>query len=94
MGSVSLMQPPHRAHPVSGLRTDSSGVSDFKVGCFQVIFSADQTHELMFCLEELTSSLSSAAPGTDRPVQVRNSSRSYNYASVFPPKWLLADVAL
>ncbi|XP_059203491.1 nuclear pore complex protein Nup85 [Centropristis striata] len=35
----------------------------------EVIFSADQTHELMFCLEELTSSLSSTAVGTDRPMQ-------------------------
>ncbi|XP_041812682.1 nuclear pore complex protein Nup85 [Chelmon rostratus] len=35
----------------------------------EVIFSADQTHELMFCLEELTSSLSTTAPSTDRPVQ-------------------------
>lgn len=39
-------------------------------GCFQVIFSADQTHELMFCLEELTSSLSTAAPGADKLMQV------------------------
>lgn len=35
----------------------------------EVIFSADQTHELMFCLEELTSSLNTSAPGTDRPMQ-------------------------
>ncbi|XP_042248676.1 nuclear pore complex protein Nup85 [Thunnus maccoyii] len=35
----------------------------------EVIFSAEQTHELMFCLEELTSSLNSTAPGTDRPMQ-------------------------
>ncbi|XP_023250906.1 nuclear pore complex protein Nup85 [Seriola lalandi dorsalis] len=35
----------------------------------EVIFSADQTHELMFCLEELTSSLNTTAPGTDRPMQ-------------------------
>lgn len=35
----------------------------------EVIFSAEQTHELMFCLEELTSSLNTAAPGTDRPMQ-------------------------
>ncbi|XP_070703941.1 nuclear pore complex protein Nup85 [Pempheris klunzingeri] len=35
----------------------------------EVIFSADQTHELMFCLEELTSSLSTTAPSTDRPMQ-------------------------
>ncbi|KAM8724505.1 nuclear pore complex protein Nup85 [Acanthopagrus schlegelii] len=34
----------------------------------EVIFSADQTHELMFCLEELTS-LNTTAPGTDRPMQ-------------------------
>lgn len=35
----------------------------------EVIFSADQTHELMFCLEELTSSLNTTAGGTDRPMQ-------------------------
>ncbi|XP_070838064.1 nuclear pore complex protein Nup85 [Chaetodon trifascialis] len=35
----------------------------------EVIFSADQTHELMFCLEELTSSLNTTAPSTDRPMQ-------------------------
>ncbi|XP_019958450.1 nuclear pore complex protein Nup85 [Paralichthys olivaceus] len=35
----------------------------------EVIFSADQTYELMFCLEELTSSLNSTPPGTDRPMQ-------------------------
>ncbi|XP_056262168.1 nuclear pore complex protein Nup85 isoform X1 [Pseudoliparis swirei] len=35
----------------------------------EVIFSADQTHELMFCLEELTSSLSHSAPGTDKSTQ-------------------------
>ncbi|TNN69321.1 Nuclear pore complex protein Nup85 [Liparis tanakae] len=35
----------------------------------EVIFSADQTHELMFCLEELTSSLSHSAAGTDKPTQ-------------------------
>ncbi|XP_044038566.1 nuclear pore complex protein Nup85 [Siniperca chuatsi] len=35
----------------------------------EVIFSAEQTHELMFCLEELTSSLNTTAPGTDRPMQ-------------------------
>ncbi|XP_070779401.1 nuclear pore complex protein Nup85 isoform X1 [Enoplosus armatus] len=35
----------------------------------EVIFSADQTHELMFCLEELTSSLNTTAAGTDRPMQ-------------------------
>ncbi|XP_044187255.1 nuclear pore complex protein Nup85 [Thunnus albacares] len=35
----------------------------------EVIFSAEQTHELMFCLEELTSSLNSTTPGTDRPMQ-------------------------
>ncbi|XP_045932422.1 nuclear pore complex protein Nup85 [Micropterus dolomieu] len=35
----------------------------------EVIFSADQTHELMFCLEELTSSLNTTAPGTDQPMQ-------------------------
>lgn len=35
----------------------------------EVIFSADQTHELMFCLEELTSSLNTAAPGADKPMQ-------------------------
>lgn len=35
----------------------------------EVIFSADQTHELMFCLEELTSSLNNTTPGTDRPMQ-------------------------
>ncbi|XP_017277247.1 nuclear pore complex protein Nup85 [Kryptolebias marmoratus] len=35
----------------------------------EVIFSADQTYELMYCLEELTSSLDAAAPGPDRPMQ-------------------------
>nr|XP_046270883.1 nuclear pore complex protein Nup85 [Scatophagus argus] len=35
----------------------------------EVIFSADQTHELMFCLEELTSSLNTTAASTDRPMQ-------------------------
>ncbi|KAG7243604.1 hypothetical protein INR49_011161 [Caranx melampygus] len=35
----------------------------------EVIFSADQTHELMFCLEELTSSLNTTAPSTNRPMQ-------------------------
>ncbi|XP_034568105.1 nuclear pore complex protein Nup85 isoform X2 [Notolabrus celidotus] len=35
----------------------------------EVIFSAEQTYELMFCLEELTSSLSTTAGGTDRPTQ-------------------------
>ncbi|XP_034450346.1 nuclear pore complex protein Nup85 [Hippoglossus hippoglossus] len=35
----------------------------------EVIFSADQTYELMFCLEELTSSLNSAPPSTDRTMQ-------------------------
>lgn len=34
----------------------------------QVIFSVDQTHELMFCLEELTSG--KAQPNPDRPMQV------------------------
>uniref|UniRef100_A0A674DSK8 Nuclear pore complex protein Nup85 n=1 Tax=Salmo trutta TaxID=8032 RepID=A0A674DSK8_SALTR len=34
----------------------------------EVIFSADQTHELMFCLEELTSGKS--VPNPDRPMQV------------------------
>eukprot|EP00063_Salmo_salar_P083524 XP_014058359.1 PREDICTED: nuclear pore complex protein Nup85-like [Salmo salar] len=33
----------------------------------EVIFSADQTHELMFCLEELTSGKS--VPNPDRPMQ-------------------------
>ncbi|XP_055754620.1 nuclear pore complex protein Nup85-like [Salvelinus fontinalis] len=33
----------------------------------EVIFSADQTHELMFCLEELTSEKS--VPNPDRPMQ-------------------------
>lgn len=37
---------------------------------FQVIFSADQTHELMFCLEELTSSLNTSVPGADKSMQV------------------------
>ncbi|MEQ2203007.1 hypothetical protein XENOCAPTIV_022499 [Xenoophorus captivus] len=37
----------------------------------EVIFSADQTNELMYCLEELTSSLNSTAPGADRPMQVQ-----------------------
>lgn len=40
---------------------------------FQVIFTAEQTNELMFCLEELTSSLSTTAPSTDKPMQVCNS---------------------
>ncbi|KAM4598192.1 nuclear pore complex protein Nup85 [Polymixia lowei] len=35
----------------------------------EVIFSADQTHELMFCLEELTSSAKTAAPSLDRSMQ-------------------------
>ncbi|XP_075880285.1 nuclear pore complex protein Nup85 [Nelusetta ayraudi] len=35
----------------------------------EVIFSADQTHELMFCLEELTSSLNTTAPGADKAMQ-------------------------
>ncbi|KAF3846441.1 hypothetical protein F7725_003519 [Dissostichus mawsoni] len=35
----------------------------------EVIFSAGQTYELMFCLEELTSSLSSVAPATDGTMQ-------------------------
>ncbi|KAM3864182.1 nuclear pore complex protein Nup85 [Diretmus argenteus] len=35
----------------------------------EVIFSADQTHDLMFCLEELTSSVQTSAPSTDRPMQ-------------------------
>ncbi|XP_020491936.1 nuclear pore complex protein Nup85 [Labrus bergylta] len=35
----------------------------------EVIFSADQTYELMFCLEELTSSLNTAAVDADRPMQ-------------------------
>ncbi|KAK5856393.1 hypothetical protein PBY51_007993 [Eleginops maclovinus] len=35
----------------------------------EVIFSANQTYELMFCLEELTSSLSTAAPNTDGSMQ-------------------------
>lgn len=35
----------------------------------EVIFSADQTYELMFCLEELTSSLNNAAPSTDGTMQ-------------------------
>lgn len=35
----------------------------------EVIFSADQTYELMFCLEELTSSLNTTAGSTDRPTQ-------------------------
>jgi len=35
----------------------------------EVIFSAEQTHELMLCLEELTSSLNTTTPGTDRPMQ-------------------------
>ncbi|XP_058509886.1 nuclear pore complex protein Nup85 [Solea solea] len=35
----------------------------------EVIFSADQTYELMFCLEELTSSLNTAAPTRDKPMQ-------------------------
>lgn len=39
----------------------------------QVIFTADQTHELMFCLEELTSSLNHTAPGADKTMQVGHS---------------------
>ncbi|KAM4530139.1 nuclear pore complex protein Nup85 [Odontesthes bonariensis] len=35
----------------------------------EVIFSAEQTYELMFCLEELTSSLNTATSGTDKPMQ-------------------------
>ncbi|XP_028267773.1 nuclear pore complex protein Nup85 [Parambassis ranga] len=35
----------------------------------EAIFSAEQTYELMFCLGELTSSLNTAAPGTDRSMQ-------------------------
>ncbi|KAM6904885.1 nuclear pore complex protein Nup85 isoform 2-T2 [Xenentodon cancila] len=35
----------------------------------EVIFSAEQTYELIFCLEELTSSLNPPATGTDRPMQ-------------------------
>lgn len=42
----------------------------------QVIFSADQTHELMFCLEELTSCLNASALGSPKTSQVRSSSRS------------------
>lgn len=39
--------------------------------CLQVIFSADQTHELMFCLEELTSSLNATPASEDRTMQVQ-----------------------
>lgn len=86
MGSASLFKP-HHALPVSGLRTTPT-TSELLivfalrecVACFQVIFSADQTHELMFCLEELTSSSNSA--GTDRPTQVRNS-----YPASVSPVW-------
>uniref|UniRef100_A0A1A8D1X8 Nuclear pore complex protein Nup85 n=1 Tax=Nothobranchius kadleci TaxID=1051664 RepID=A0A1A8D1X8_NOTKA len=35
----------------------------------EVIFSAEQTYELMYCLEELTSSLITAASGSGRPMQ-------------------------
>lgn len=35
----------------------------------EVIFSADQTHELMFCLEELTSSLKTTSASEDRTMQ-------------------------
>ncbi|XP_060945834.1 nuclear pore complex protein Nup85 [Limanda limanda] len=35
----------------------------------EVIFSADQTYELMFCLEELTSSLNSTPPSANRTMQ-------------------------
>lgn len=45
---------------------------------FQVIFSADQTYELMFCLGELTSSMSTTAKGADRPMQVCTSSNTLN----------------
>lgn len=46
------------------------------LGCFQVIFSADQTHELMFCLEELTSSLNTPSASEDRTMQVQHSPRN------------------
>uniref|UniRef100_A0AAQ6A6Q0 Nuclear pore complex protein Nup85 n=1 Tax=Amphiprion ocellaris TaxID=80972 RepID=A0AAQ6A6Q0_AMPOC len=48
----------------------------------EVIFSADQTYELMYCLGELTSSLNSEATGTDRPMQVRISTYSLNPAQI------------
>uniref|UniRef100_A0A3B3DIP1 Nuclear pore complex protein Nup85 n=1 Tax=Oryzias melastigma TaxID=30732 RepID=A0A3B3DIP1_ORYME len=35
----------------------------------EVIFSADQTYELMFCLEELTSSLNTPSPDSDKSMQ-------------------------
>ncbi|XP_034047191.1 nuclear pore complex protein Nup85 [Thalassophryne amazonica] len=35
----------------------------------EVIFSADQTHDLMFCLEELTSSKNSTTPYTDQHME-------------------------
>ncbi|XP_056144602.1 nuclear pore complex protein Nup85 [Lampris incognitus] len=35
----------------------------------EVIFTADQTYELMFCLEELTSSIKTTVPSPDRPIQ-------------------------
>lgn len=35
----------------------------------EVIFTADQTYELMLCLEELTSSLNTTASSIDRPMQ-------------------------
>uniref|UniRef100_A0A3P8VZU6 Nuclear pore complex protein Nup85 n=1 Tax=Cynoglossus semilaevis TaxID=244447 RepID=A0A3P8VZU6_CYNSE len=35
----------------------------------EVIFTANQTYELMYCLEELTSSLNTTAPSKDKPMQ-------------------------
>uniref|UniRef100_A0A8C6WTC8 Nuclear pore complex protein Nup85 n=1 Tax=Neogobius melanostomus TaxID=47308 RepID=A0A8C6WTC8_9GOBI len=35
----------------------------------EVIFSANQTYELMYCLEELTSSLNKTVPSPDQPMQ-------------------------
>uniref|UniRef100_A0A8C7YIH8 Nuclear pore complex protein Nup85 n=1 Tax=Oryzias sinensis TaxID=183150 RepID=A0A8C7YIH8_9TELE len=40
----------------------------------EVIFSADQTYELMFCLEELTSSLNTPSSDSDKSMQVQISS--------------------
>lgn len=49
------------------------------VDAFQVIFTSEQTYELIFCLEELTSNATTAtttaaASMTDTPMQVHISS--------------------
>uniref|UniRef100_A0AAZ3PFR0 Nuclear pore complex protein Nup85 n=1 Tax=Oncorhynchus tshawytscha TaxID=74940 RepID=A0AAZ3PFR0_ONCTS len=53
----------------------------------EVIFSADQTHELMFCLEELTSGKS--VPTPDRPMQVLGYTPPYPLSNVCFPFNLL-----